>query len=596
MRVRRISGRDFRRYRTFDIELAPGLTVIRGPNEAGKTTVQRALELALTKRVTSTAGELEALRSWDAPPEARSIITVEFEEDEEDGQQGRHAREDVRRVEGDGPARVRGPVDQRSDPRRPGDGRADGDPDGGLLPVDRVGPPFRARATCRATRAPCGTVSRRRSAAPTGGPAAPARSWTRRSTTSSTRGDRNPGRLKVAEKAVEDARAAVDQGEMALAQLERDRDALARAPTTGGPTPRPPWPSAGACSRRPARPSASPRNATPPRSATSAIARPSTSPPRWPSWRAAIRRPHPLAVLETGVERLRTLDGRIRELRAALSGEIEVTFDLAPEPTWRPLSRVSLALVAIGILLAGGPVVLEFLGVAELGIAVQAVGAIIAVVGLVLAAVALWLRRSVNQQAQLRDVEIDRRLRGRSDMEAELVDCELQASAQLGSLGLTDLAEAEDLLAREEAHVAADRSSSRPARGARRQGTARDAGVPARHRRPRDLAEDERARGARPDRQGAAGARTARGRGPRPGERPRAGARRRGQRPRPGRGQRRRRRAGRRSRRAPGRLARAAGRHATPPAGLRCHAPGHRSRRAGHDEDRDALPRGAHGA
>ena len=57
MRVRRISGRDFRRYRTFDIELAPGLTVIRGPNEAGKTTVQKALELALTKRVTSTAGE-----------------------------------------------------------------------------------------------------------------------------------------------------------------------------------------------------------------------------------------------------------------------------------------------------------------------------------------------------------------------------------------------------------------------------------------------------------------------------------------------------------------------------------------------------------
>ena len=99
--------------------------------------------------------------------------------------------------------------------------------------------------------------------------------------------------------------------------------------------------------------------------------------------------------------------------------------------------------------------VLEFLGIAQLGIAVQAVGAIIAVVGLVLAAVALWLRRSVSQQAQLRDVEIDRRLRGRSDMEAELVDCELQASAQLGSLGLTDLAEAEDLLAREEAHVAA---------------------------------------------------------------------------------------------------------------------------------------------
>ena len=106
VRIRRLSGRDFRRYRTFDIELAPGLTVVRGPNEAGKTTIQRALELALTRRVTSAAGELEALRPWDAPPEARSIITIEFEQDEEDGQQGRHAREDVRRREGDGPARA----------------------------------------------------------------------------------------------------------------------------------------------------------------------------------------------------------------------------------------------------------------------------------------------------------------------------------------------------------------------------------------------------------------------------------------------------------------------------------------------------------
>ena len=49
-----------------------------------------------------------------------------------------------------------------------------------------------------------------------------------------------------------------------------------------------------------------------------------------------------------------------------------------------------------------------------------------ALVGLALAAVALWLRRSVKNQTQLRDVEIDRRLRGRSEMEAELVDCEVK--------------------------------------------------------------------------------------------------------------------------------------------------------------------------
>ena len=50
--------------------------------------------------------------------------------------------------------------------------------------------------------------------------------------------------------------------------------------------------------------------------------------------------------------------------------------------------------------------------------------------------------------------KIDRRLRGRSEMEAELVDAELRTKTELTSLGLPDLAAAEDLLAREDAHIA----------------------------------------------------------------------------------------------------------------------------------------------
>jgi DNA repair exonuclease SbcCD ATPase subunit len=113
-----------------------------------------------------------------------------------------------------------------------------------------------------------------------------------------------------------------------------------------------------------------------------------------------------------------------------------------------------MALVVIGILIAAGPVLIEALGIADPGVVIQALGAIVAVVGLVLAAVALWLRRSYKMQAQLRDVEIDRRLRGRSEMEAELKDCEARTAIQLKSLDLPDLAAAEALLAREEAHVA----------------------------------------------------------------------------------------------------------------------------------------------
>ena len=58
---------------------------MRGPNESGKTTVQRALELVLTRRATSTAAELEGLRPWDAPPTSRSTVSIEFEQDDEDG-------------------------------------------------------------------------------------------------------------------------------------------------------------------------------------------------------------------------------------------------------------------------------------------------------------------------------------------------------------------------------------------------------------------------------------------------------------------------------------------------------------------------------
>jgi uncharacterized protein YhaN len=81
-------------------------------------------------------------------------------------------------------------------------------------------------------------------------------------------------------------------------------------------------------------------------------------------------------------------------------------------------------------------------------------GGIAAGIGLVLAFVAWWLRRSDRVHQELRDVEIDRRLRGRSDMEAELKQAETDTRQQLAGLGLPDLAAAEKLLADEQDHVA----------------------------------------------------------------------------------------------------------------------------------------------
>jgi uncharacterized protein YhaN len=53
----------------------------------------------------------------------------------------------------------------------------------------------------------------------------------------------------------------------------------------------------------------------------------------------------------------------------------------------------------------------------------------------------------------MRDVEIDRRLRGRSEMKYELAQAEADTAQQLMGLGLPDLAAAEGLLAQEQEHM-----------------------------------------------------------------------------------------------------------------------------------------------
>jgi DNA repair exonuclease SbcCD ATPase subunit len=452
VRVRRISGERFRRYATFDVELAPGLTVIRGPNEAGKTTIQRALELALTKRATSTAGELEALRPWDAPPDARSSIHVEFEQDDEDGCKLGTLEKTF--------AGARGTVLLEYD------GQSISDPAlADQVLAELTGIPTEAffRSTASVHHFELSDLSRdegalrdRLQASISGADRGTSRARKKLDKALhdlTTKGERNPGRLKVAEQAVEQAQVALDQGELALAQLERDRDALSGARDRRADA------DIALAERRSLLEKA--------RQAERFVAERTVAEERYDRFRQAVEviaeiqtlasthpSANPLAVVRAAVERLRVLDGRIRELRAVLAGEVEVSFDVAPAPTWRPLSHVSVVLVVIGILLAAGPVVLNLLNVADLGVIVQALGAIVALIGAAIAAVALWLRRSDKMQAQLRDVEIDRRLRGRSDMEAELKDSEARATAQLGSLGLTEIAEAEDLLEREEAHVA----------------------------------------------------------------------------------------------------------------------------------------------
>jgi len=452
VRITRLSLTDLRRYRDLDVELAPGLTVVRGPNESGKTTIQRAIELALTKKVTAASADLEVMRPWDSEPDARPVIALEFTDEDVDGT---HAG----RLE----KAFRGP---RGTVRFELDGQVITDPalaDQALAELTGIPTEAFFRSTASVRHHEVADLDRdeanlrdRLQASISGadrGTSRAKKQLDRALHDLQTRGEKNPGRLKVAEETVARGTAEVEAGEAAIAQLEHDRDALstARERRTAA--------DASLAERRSMLEKA--------RQAERLTAERTAAQERYERYRSAVTvndelqvladshpSPTPLPVMRAALEQLRSLDGRMRELRVALAGEVEVSFEVAPEPTWRPLSRVSLVLVALGLIVAGGAFAANALDLVDLGELPLYVGVGIAAIGLVLAAVGLWLRRRDRLNRQLRDVEIDRRLRGRSEIEADLKAAEHETERQLGQLGVADLAAAEDLMSREEAHVA----------------------------------------------------------------------------------------------------------------------------------------------
>jgi len=84
MRITRLGLTDFGCHAKLEIEPAAGLTIVRGPNEAGKSTIHEALRLALYRKADSNREDVRHAYRWGAsgPPEVR----LEFEAD---GEQGR---------------------------------------------------------------------------------------------------------------------------------------------------------------------------------------------------------------------------------------------------------------------------------------------------------------------------------------------------------------------------------------------------------------------------------------------------------------------------------------------------------------------------
>ena len=459
MRITRLQVSNLRRHAALDLALDRGLTVIRGPNESGKTTLQRALELALTRRVTSASAEMDGLRPWGARDEDRPVIRLEFEQDEEDGMHPGLLEKAFRGQKGT----VRLEYDKQviTDPAQ-----AD------QILTELSGIPteafFRSTASVRHHEVADlardeGALRDRLQASISGadrGTSRARRTLDKALYELTTKGDKNPGRIKVAEAAVATASAAVETGDAALAQLERDRDSLvlARERRSDADT--------ALAERRSLLEKAL--------QAERLIADREIAQERFERYRTAVavteeiatlQETHPskdpLPMLRATVARLRELDARIRELRAMLSGDAQVTYEvLAPTPSnWRPMAIIALVLIVVGAGLAAGSAV---------G-AVTLPGGLIAPLVAVLAGLGLAVvgRRQrmfatdLRRQRDLRDDEIDRRLRGRSQLEQELQEKDLAMANQLSGLELPDLAAVEDLLSRQEAHVAAiDRLSA----------------------------------------------------------------------------------------------------------------------------------------
>jgi DNA repair exonuclease SbcCD ATPase subunit len=453
VRITTLAIRDLRRYREALVEFAPGLTIVRGPNEAGKSTLQRAIELALTRKVTSSATDLSSLVPWDGDAESRTAIEMAFTwEDEEGGAHEGRLEKAFKGARGEVRLELDGEV--ITDPARADELLAElsGVPTEGF---------FRSTASIRhhelaALQRDEGALRDRLQASISGadrGTSRARKKLDRALYSLQTKGTKNPGRLKTAEDAVTDVTAKLQAGEDGLARLERDRDALAVARERRSEV------DTALTERRALLEKA--------RQAERLQVERAAAQERFERYRTAVivrdeiteldrthPSPTPLPVLKSTVERLRTVDTKIKTLQAMLEGEVRVNFEVPPEVRWRPLSRWALVLISVGIIVAVVGFALQVAGLPNLGLLPVYLGGAVAGIGLVLALVGFWLRRGDTVTSQLKDAEVDRRLRGRSEIELELREAQAEHEDVLSRLGLETSDEAEERLAAEEAHVA----------------------------------------------------------------------------------------------------------------------------------------------
>ncbi|MEP7158616.1 MAG: AAA family ATPase [Chloroflexota bacterium] len=439
----RLSG--FKRHRQLEIDLGPGLNIVRGANEAGKSTIQRAIEMGLFRRPTFSGGELEELRPWgDAPSDP--MVDIEFTDDGRKGQ--------MQKVF----AGQRGTVELQIADEHYNDPAAVDAQMATLtgLPSEKF---FRASASVHhqeltGLNQDEDTLRDRLQQSMSGadhGTNAVRRKLEEAIRRYRTEGAKNPGYLKVMRNDVERLGDQLHRGEGSLGQLEADRRSLADARQTR--------------IALDARLDEQREGAEKAERASALTATAADAARRYALYKRAaelredigrLEASHPSAVslpaLRSTVEHLRKLEFKVSEMRAEMSAEPDLSgYNVSlPSPRWRPWLTVG------GVLLVAAPVVAVagiVLRAATTGLLAAGAVLLMALGALLIGARGRLRQTDIRMQNELREAEIARRLAGRTDLGERVRQAEQERIEALSSLGLPDLAAAETTFAAETEHV-----------------------------------------------------------------------------------------------------------------------------------------------